>query len=256
MKKNWLTLLIMALLIFAITACSDGDEASEETATQDEETTENNETTSEDGETQQPEMPKPDLEGIPEVVAEVNGQEITSEEFEIAYVGQFNQAAIQSMMSGQEVDQNLLKEQVLESMIGQELLLQEADKAGVNPSQEEVDKTINDLVTQNRLSSKEELLTAFEQQGIDEEEVMLQINNMLKVDQFILNESDTVQVSDEELKEVYDMLSEQQTEGTEIPSFDEVKSDIENHIKNQKLAEQTRELVAKIREQADVNIYL
>ncbi|MDP3894508.1 hypothetical protein, partial [Nocardioides sp.] len=41
----------------------------------------------------------PDLEGIPDVVAEVNGQEVTKDEFVAVYEAQFQQAAMQAQMS-------------------------------------------------------------------------------------------------------------------------------------------------------------
>ncbi|MDS8765667.1 SurA N-terminal domain-containing protein, partial [Streptococcus pneumoniae] len=85
-----------------------------------------------------PEMPEPDLEGIPEVVAEVNGEEVSKEEFETAYTGQFQQAAMQAQMSGQEIDQNQLKTQLAESMVGQKLLVQEAENQELTASDEEV----------------------------------------------------------------------------------------------------------------------
>lgn len=88
MSKKWLLGLSLALSVFVITACSNGDEEAKD----DKEESKTQEEAQGDGEgAEQPEMPKPDLEDIPEVVAEVNGEEISKEEFETTYQAQFQQ---------------------------------------------------------------------------------------------------------------------------------------------------------------------
>src|SRR5918994_1689378 len=51
---------------------------------------------------------EPDLEGIPDVVAEVNGEEVTKEEFTPIYEAAFQQAAMQAQMSGEAPAEELL----------------------------------------------------------------------------------------------------------------------------------------------------
>src|SRR5699024_9037126 len=77
---------------------------------------------------EQLEMPEPDLEGMPDIVADVNDGEVTKEDFEATYQQQFQQMAMQAQMSGQnmdEIDQDELKEQTADGLVGQELLMQE-----------------------------------------------------------------------------------------------------------------------------------
>src|SRR5699024_9788986 len=78
-----------------------------------------------DGET--PEMPEPDLEDVPDVVAEINGEEISKEEFEQVYTGQFQQASMMQEMTGEEVNEDELKQQIAEGMVSERLLVQESE---------------------------------------------------------------------------------------------------------------------------------
>lgn len=253
MTKRWLLGLFLAVSLSLVTACSNGeesvDENSEEIETQD------------GGEgAEQPEMPEADLEGLPKVVGEVDGEEISKEEFEATYQGQFQQMAMQSQMSGQEVDQDQLKKQVVESMIGTELLIKEANNREITASEEDVNEIMDGLVEQNGLESKEKLMSAFEAQGMDEEELMSQVETQVIVNQLIAEESGDIEPTEEELQETYDQIIAQQEEmaedESEIPSFEEMKPDLEVQLKMQKEGEAAQKLVEKLRANADVTINL
>lgn len=238
----------------ALAACGGetAEETNEEAAPQEEAAA------TEEGSAEQPEMPEPDLEGIPEVVAEVNGEEIAKEEFESAYTGQFQQMAMQAQMSGQEVDQAQLKEQVAESLVAQELLVQETEKQKLTASEEQTNAALQELTQQNGLESSEEFLAALEEQGISKEEVMKQVEAQVKIDQIIAKETGEVEPTDEELQAFYEQAQAQQeqAEGEELPAFEEVKPQLAEQVKMQKEGEATQALVAKLREEADVTINL
>src|SRR5690625_4092520 len=173
MKKKWLLVLSLSLLGFFMAACGDEEDSSAEDNNEGSEAQE--EAAEEGGQapeagTEQAEMPEPDLEGIPDVVAEVNGEEISGEEFETTYVGQFQQAMMQAQMSGQEVDQDQLKAQTAEALIGQKLVIQEAENQGFEASEEDVEETLDEIVEQNGLNSQDDFFAALEEQGIAEDE--------------------------------------------------------------------------------------
>ena len=235
-------------------ACGDTDEnAKEEEAVTEEQAVDENGETAE-----QPEMPEPDLEGVPDLVAEVNGEEIGKEEFESAYTAQFQQVAMQAQMSGQEVDQTQLKEQVAESLVSQELLVQETSNRNIEASEEEVNETLTALAEQNGIATSEEFLAALEEQGMSEDEVMEQVGSQVKVEKLIAEESGDTEVSEEELQEFYEQLEAQQEEmdGEEMPALEEIKAELEAQLVQQKENETVQELVAKLREGADVTVHI
>ncbi|ANU11571.1 hypothetical protein A1A1_02335 [Planococcus antarcticus DSM 14505] len=255
MIKKWFLTIVLGGSMVALAACGDetaeetnGEEAPQEEVAADQEA----------GSAEQPEMPEPDLEGIPDVVAEVNGEEIVKADFESAYTGQFQQMAMQAQMSGQEVDQAQLKEQIAESLVAQELLVQETEKQEISATEEQTTAAIEELAKQNGLETTDEFLAALEEQGISEEEVMKQVEAQVKIEQLIATETGEINPTDEELQTFYDEAQAQQKEagGEEIPAFEEVKPQLEEQIRVQKEGEATQALVAKLREEADVSINL
>ncbi|WP_142828893.1 SurA N-terminal domain-containing protein [Planococcus soli] len=255
MIKKWFLTIALGGSMLALAAC--GDDTAEETTG--EETPQEEVATDEEGETaEQPEMPEPDLEGIPDVVAEVNGEAIEKAEFESAYTGQFQQMAMQAQMSGQEVDQAQLKEQVAESLVAQELLVQETENQEITASEEQINTTLEELSQQNGLESSEEFLAALEEQGVSEDEVMEQVEAQVKVDQLVASETGEINPTDEELQTFYDEAQAQQEEagGEALPAFEEVKPELEEQLRVQKEGEAVQTLVAELREDADVTINL
>ncbi|MFZ4451628.1 SurA N-terminal domain-containing protein [Salibacterium aidingense] len=281
LKKSVFSLFLV-LILSVTAACGNEDESAgannNESGAQDEEQTGSGSDSKSDSEkengsgdggsqegesSQQAEMPEPDLENVPDVVATVNGEEISGEEFKSSYEGQFQQAAMQSQMTGEEVDQDQLKQQVADSLVGTELLTQEAENRNLEASQEKIDSTLKDLVEQNNFNSQDELMTALkEQQGMNKEEVMAQIETQVKIDQLISEETGDVEPTEEELKQAYEQAKAQQAqmsgegEDAETPSFEEMKPDLKEQVKSQKEAEASQALVEELRKNADVSINL
>jgi len=254
MRKKWLVSLSLLLLVFVIAGCGNGEDSAEG----------NNEgsDTSEAG-TQQSEAPEPDLEDIPNVVAEVNGEEISKEEFETIYTSQFQQMQMQAQMSGQELDQDQLKEQVAEGLIGQTLIIQEAEDRAFEASEEEINEVLDTLVEQSGLESQDALFTTLEEQGMDQEAVMDEVETQVKVDKLIAEESGDVEPTEEELQEAYDMYTQQMEqfsgdgeEEVEIPSFEEMESELVAQVEAQKESETYQTLVEELQSDADITNHL
>lgn len=244
MRKIWMIMLTFTLTILVLAACGNGDKSDKG---------------SEDEQEASLELPEPDLEGIPDIVAEINGEEITKEEFESMYQQQFQQVALQSQLSGQEVDQDKLKEQTAEGMVNQRILTQEANNRISEVLEEDVNNTMDEVVKQNGMETKEELLTALKEQGMEEKEVMELIETQVKIEQLIAEESGDIEPTDEEVKEAYDNMKAQQEEmgsEEEFPAFDEIESDLKQQVKQQKEMEVTETLVEKLRKGADVTIHI
>ena len=133
----------LALFISILAACSNKNESEEN----------NNEAEEAQADGENFELPEPNLENIPDVVAKVNGEEISKEDFELTYTSMFQQIYMQSQMTGEEVDEDQLKEQTIEEMVSQELLIQEADNAGIEASDDKVEETLQELVDNNGMES-------------------------------------------------------------------------------------------------------
>ncbi|MGO1399117.1 MAG: SurA N-terminal domain-containing protein [Brevibacterium yomogidense] len=217
---------------------------------------------------EQPAAPEPDLEGIPDVVADVNGTEITKDEFTGVYESQFQQMAMQSQASGQEVDQDKLKSDTLDSLIGVELLEQEATDRGIEVDDSQVDEALTETAETNQMSA-DDFLAAMEQQGMPEEEVREQLTSQETVGKLVEDENGGFEASEEELQEAYDQAKSQQEQMAqqpqqgqqaqqpqEMPPFEDMKPQLEDQVTQQKEAEATDALATELREEADVTTNL
>lgn len=246
-------MIISILAILALAACGDKDEAKDNAKDEPEVS---------DGEGANEEPPEADLDDIPDIVAEVNGEEVVKDDFVNAYQQQFQQLIMQAQMSGQsmnDIDQDQLKEQTLEMIVGQNLLIQEAKNKITDVSDDDINKTIDQLLEDTEMESKEDLLALFEEQGMDEEEFMSQVETQVKVDQLITDISKDIKLTEDEVKESYETLKAQQEQAgseEEFPEFDEIKSDLEEQLKEQKKGAETNSFVESLREKADVTIHL
>ncbi|MGW9551592.1 SurA N-terminal domain-containing protein [Citricoccus zhacaiensis] len=218
----------------------------------------------------QPSMPEPDVENVPDVVATVNGEEITGEEFTAAYQAQFQQMAMQSQMSGQEMNQDEMKKQLAESLVGTELLVQDAAEQGHSANEEDVNAFLEETAKSSGLASVDELMATFEEQGYPEDQVRTDAQKQLMLDKSI-EEMDIPDPSDEELKELYDSSIAAQSEAQggasapaeggesaqpETPSFEELKPQLQEQVKSQKENEALTQKMEELREGADVEVKL
>src|SRR5699024_5861008 len=232
--KKWLSsLTIIGTLIF-LGACNNDEAAEEDTSKEEntEEVAKQEEGAAEEGAAaegqEQAEAPEPDLEGIPDVVAEVNGTEIYKASFEEAYQAQFQQAAMLSQMSGEELNQEDLKKQVADGLVYKELLIKEADNRELGANEDEKNEMITELT-----ETEDDLYAALEEQSMDKDQVMEQVELQIKVDKLIAEETGEVKPSEDELQELYDQqvkqLEQMETE-EEPPSFDEMKPQLEEQV--------------------------
>lgn len=255
MKKTWILMILSILAIAVFTACSDKDN-SEDNSGQNNAAEENSEANDNE------DLPEADLDDIPDVVIEINGEEILKDEFSSIYQQQFQQQIMQAQMSGQDLsslDQVQLKQQTAEILVSQNLLIQEANNRITDVSEDDINETIDLLLEQTGMESKDDLLAIFEEQGMDENEFNTQIETQVKVDQLIADISKDIELTEEETKEAYDTIKAQQEQTdseTEFPEFDDIKSTLEEQLMEQKKAEETETFVEILRQDADVTIHL
>lgn len=202
----------------------------------------------------------PDLDDVPEVVAEVNGEEIPRSEFATMYEGQYRQLAQQAQASGQPVDEEKLKQTVVENLVSTELLVQEAGERGVTVSDAEVEKTLQVLAQQNGLDSVDSMLDVLEEQGLDRDEVESQVRVQVTVDRLIADEAGDVEPTDREVRAFYDKMAAQQesagAEGQKLPPLAQVREQVVERLTSQARAEAARALVDRLREDAEVVVNL
>lgn len=177
-----------------------------------------------------------------DVVVNINDSGVKGTDYNIFYL----QTKMQMQQFGQDIeDLDSIKEQTLDRLITQELLMQEAEKEGIEISDEEVNSELDEI--------KEQVGENFDDQvkeiGMNEESFKDQLSNELLISKYADEKIKTEEVSDDEAKEMYENL-EQQNE--EIADFDEIKDELKQSIEEQKKQEELQAKVEELKESADI----
>lgn len=249
--------LVTAAALLSLSACGGSDSGSGSAADTD---ASSEASPSESAAADAPAGAEPDLEGIPEVVAEVNGEEVTKDEFVPIYTSTFQQAAAQAQASGEAPDEDALKKQTVEDLVSTELLSQEADARGIEVSDTDVDDELTSLAEQNQLGSAEELLAAVEKQGVTEEQARSQVETQLMVELLVADEDGPLDPTEKELRALYAQAKQQQAQSGQtaqkIPAFAKVRDQLVEQATSQKIGEVAGALAEDLRTDAEITINL
>lgn len=199
---------------------------------------------------------EPDLSGVPKVVATVDGVDITREQFEQTYTAQFQIATQQAQTSGQPVDQDELKKQTVETMVDTQVLVAESESRKYDITQKDLDAALAELTEQNGLQDPAELVAALGEQGLDENEVNRQLEQQVRIDRLVEEESGDLTPSDADLQKVYDQVVAQQGAGADLPTFAEAKAQLAEQGRQENESAAARTLAAELRKDAKVEIRL
>jgi peptidyl-prolyl cis-trans isomerase SurA len=203
---------------------------------------------------------EPDLTGIPDVVAEVNGEEVTKEEFVPIYESTFQQAAAQAQMGGEAPDEDTLKQQTLDDLVNTELLAQEAESRGIEVTDDDIDAELTTLAEQNGMKTGDELLAAIAKQGMDEDTARSQVETQVLVEQLVDDEGGAKEPTDKQLRALYAQAKQQQAQsgqsGQKIPAFAKVRGQLVEQAKAQETGKIAQSLVDGLRKDADITINL
>lgn len=204
---------------------------------------------------------KPDLSGVPRVVATVDGHPITRAAFSQVYVAEFRQAAAQQQATGSAVDQDRLKKQTVDTMVGTELMVQEAHRKGIGAPKQAVDQTLRSAAQQNGMKSPDQLMSALEKQGMSARQVRTQVADQILVGKVVSAEAGSTTPTRQELKALYRRLVAQQQQQAggkkvETPPFSQVEGQLAQQVKAQKQSAATQSLVQRLRRHAHVIINL
>jgi len=243
---------LMALALLVLAACGDAGGEDDEPAAAQQETE------------QAPDTQEPGLDDVPAVVAEVNGQEVTREEFAPAYQAQLQQAAMQAQMSGQEPDAEAVKQQTATVLVNTVLLRQQAEERGISASADDVEGELTKIAEQNQLGSVDELLAALAEQGSSEKVVRAQVRDQLTIEQLVVDEAGEFEASEQQLRRLYRQARQQQ-QGSgasgdraqpEFPKYADVRPQLEEQARQQQQNRVAQDLIEQLREDADITVNL
>ncbi|MEK5442340.1 MULTISPECIES: SurA N-terminal domain-containing protein [unclassified Fredinandcohnia] len=253
MKKLMFTL-ITGLMIVVLAACGGNDESTE-AKNNDKTKTEENEQQKEQQKAMEEMQKKLERQKIDEkkTVAIVNDTKILGSDYNgilSSIQGQMQQMG-QDPTSKEAAEQ--VKNQTIDSLVGQTLLLQEADKKSYKVSEADIKKRLDEVKKQ--FKTEKEFESALKKTGMDMKTLETQIADGLKLNQYVEKEISVGKITDEEIQKTYDQYAEQgKTTGQEIPKFEEVKPQIEQSLQQQKQQEKLAQHVEELKKNAKIEI--
>jgi len=175
------------------------------------------------------------------LVATVNGEEIKGDRYNPIYT----QVKMQMAQFGEDVsDHDLLREQTLNVLVEQQLISQDAETAGIEITEDEVQNEFDKLKEQN----EEQLAIVLEEFQLTEEEFKIQLRDDLITAAYIDSELD-IEVTDEEVETFYE---EMRAENEDLESFDELEELIRAQLENQQTQEQLPIKLEELKEDAEI----
>lgn len=251
MKKIMLTLLT-GLMAVALVACGGNEEGKEDKNDNKAKTEEQQK----EQEKQMEEMQKKlDAQHVDEkkTVAIVNDNEILGSDYNstLASIQQQMLQMGQDPTSKEALEQ--VKDQTIDSLVGQTLLLQDADKKGYKASEADIKKQLDEMKKQ--FETEKEFKDVLKESGMDMKTFETQIADNIKLEQYVEKEVPTSQITDKEIEKTYKQLSEQgKSTGQEVPKLEEVKPQIEQSLKQQKQQEKIAQQVDELKKNANIDI--
>lgn len=205
-----------------------------------------------------------DADDLPDPVAEVNGEQISKDDFLTAFESQREGARQQAEMGGMPVDEVALRDSVVELLIDSELLEQESERLDLTATEEEIDAEFDALATQAGAGSGEELLALLAEQGLDEEQVREELGRVVLIDQLVAERGGLEEPSEQELKDYYEELTGQSADaeqataepGAATPPFDQVRDLLADQLMQEREMASLTELLEELRQDADVTSYV
>ncbi|KAF0816594.1 MULTISPECIES: SurA N-terminal domain-containing protein [unclassified Cytobacillus] len=244
---------LLVLISAVLAACGADDESKKADKKEEAKTAE---TDQQDQQKQMEEMQKKmDKQKLDEnkTVAIVNDQKILGREY--------NSVLTSSQMMYQQMGQDPtskdaaeeIKKQTLDSLVGQTLLLQEADKKGYKASDEEIKKKLEE--TKGQFKDDKEFETAMKQAGLNPDSLETEISNNIKYTKYIEGEIKPEKVTDAEIQKFYEEYASQGgAEGQEPPKLEEVKPQIKQNLEQQKQQEMLVKHVEELKKNAKIDI--
>ncbi|MFI8492323.1 SurA N-terminal domain-containing protein [Peribacillus butanolivorans] len=248
--KKLLYPIVIGLLAVVLTACGSNDEADKKN---DEKETAK---TTEDQQKQMEELQKKlDKQKVDEkkTVAIVNDEKISGAE----YNSMLSTTQMQMQQLGQDPTSKKvaeqIKEQTINSLVGQRLLLQAADKKGYTASKDEIEKQLAEM--KGRFENDEKFNEAMKQAGLNLEKLKTQIAENIPYTKYVDKEIKVEEATDEEIEKYYDQVKEQaKASGQEAQKLEKMKPQIKKQLEQQKKQEKLVKHVEELQKDAKVNI--
>jgi len=202
------------------------------------------------GPTSQDASANPDGDGP---VAIVNDEEISRADFDMQLGLLEDSYAAQGIALPEGEALVEMQQQMLEQMVQQKLVIQEATSRNIEATDQEVEAQYQEA--RANFPDEESFDAALASQGLTEATVQGFIADDIKVQKLfnsVIDDAALPSPTDEEIQAFYDQVSQQQ----ELPPLEEIRADVEAELVNQSQNQVIRDFVAQLEAESTIQILL
>lgn len=228
------------LLAAVLGACSDN----EETAPKEDAANATEEQAAAEQET------KLDLPSEDEVVVVVNDEKVLGKVYNSVARQLESSMATQGTDVSEEENAKNLKDQAVNVIVGNKLILQDAAAKGHEADDAAVKERLEEL--KGQFESEEAMNEALKQSGFTLEDVEKQLREQITYETYVAKELNTEEITEEELKTAYEQFTS--TSEEEAPPFEEMEPMIRQSLEQQKSQEAVTKKIEELKKDAEIDV--
>ena len=185
-----------------------------------------------------------------EFVATVNGEGIEKRLFDVRFVQLTANYETQGIAFADE-ETIQLRDQILEDMISERLLIQYAKEQGI-PEQEELVEQEYQLIL-SQFENEEELKKQLSNNNTSIQDMRTSISEQFMIRELASQQAEQgdIEISQEEIQQAYDDVV---SGGAEVPPFEEVQEQVEEFVRQQKISQLIEVLLEQLRTKSSIEI--
>ncbi|MDQ0429864.1 hypothetical protein QOZ98_002692 [Planomicrobium stackebrandtii] len=144
----------------------------------------------------------------------------------------------------------MVKEQALSVLVGNKVILNDAEEKGYQADEETVKERLEDL--KGQFESEEAMNEALEQTGFTLDDMEMQLREQLVYEKYVAEEIKPAEVTSEEVQEAYDGFVE--TSEEEVPALEEMEPNLRQSLEQEKTQNAVFTRIEELKESAEVEV--
>lgn len=185
-----------------------------------------------------------------EFVAKVNGEGIEKRLFDVRFVQLRANYETQGIAFADE-DTIQLREQILEDMINERLLIQHAKEQGITGQEELMEEEYQLILSQ--FENEAELKKQLSDNNTSIQDIRTSISEQFMIRELASQQAEQgdIEISQEEIQQAYDDVV---SGGAEVPPLEEVQEQVEEFVRQQKISQLIEVLLEQLRTKSSIEI--
>ena len=185
-----------------------------------------------------------------EFVAKVNGEGIEKRLFDVRFAQLRANYETQGIAFADE-DTIQLREQILEDMINERLLIQHAKEQGITGQEELMEEEYQLILSQ--FENEAELKKRLSNNNTSIQDMRTSISEQFMIRELASQQAEQgdIEISQEEIQQAYDDVV---SGGAEVPPLEEVQEQVEEFVRQQKISQLVEVLLEQLRTKSSIEI--